>query len=528
MMNEKINKYTNLIRRCITTLSVILSIFGVVSKNPYAFLFSTTLIILGNIILSLEDVRDHVIFLLFNVTFTFFLVSRFIVTGIFGADYEYSGMFEMSFSDDIATNIIFFINISILALTLTYRYFYTKDKGDYEKESIIVIYICKSVEYIKNLVKSILPKRKNVTKTKSKNKILRYISENKEEINQYVAIIAFLIFIVSVVVKIYTSYEDAQLISKVGYRESFLIDKTSVPIMKRLMDIIGRMYFTSFMIYLATKPKLKNVIIFSIIFIIPSVFRLKSGARNDIMLDFFILFVYFVYRIENRQIIKRIITVAAIAAPILIVILMIVEGTRGTLNEGANQGSGFINKLLKFFYNQGVSARVIGNAQEFSEQLPNKVFSLGEIIDFVKYSIFGKIIPGLIEPQGQSYEVFLGKAQLSHALTFVQSPYEYLNRGLGTGSSFIAELYIDLGIFGILTGSAFYGYLINKLRKMFFSAKTYIVAIMLIMTRNLFFVPRSSYTFFLNRLLQETQIMIFIFIFISAIALSYINKKKKI
>ncbi|MFL8970059.1 O-antigen polysaccharide polymerase Wzy family protein [Helcococcus kunzii] len=525
-MKQRINYYTNLIRRCMTSLSVILTIFGIFTKNPYAFLFSTTIIILSNVIMSLEDIKDHVIFLLFNVTFTVFLMSRFIASGIFGADFEYSGMFEMSFTKDVTVNIIYFINLSIIALTLAYKYFYSKDKEDVKTESFVVGIIDSIIVFFKKSIKSLLPKKNKVTKTKSKNKFVLYIKENREEIKKYIAIISFTIFIVSVLVKIYTSFEDAKLISKVGYRESFLIDKTSVPITKRIMDIVGRMYFTSFMIFIATKPKLKYVIALSVIFIIPSVFRLKSGARNDIMLDFFILFVYFVYRIENKTIINRILTVAVILAPILIIILMLVEGSRGTLNEAQKQGSGIIDKLLKFLYNQGVSARVIGNAQEFSGQIPHKCYSLGEIIDFVKYSVVGKIMR-FAEPQGQSYEVFLGKSQLSHALTFIQSPYEYLNKGLGTGSSYIAELYIDLGIFGIVAGSAFYGYFINKLRKMFFSTKTYVVAIMLIMTRNLFFVPRSSYTFFLNRLLQETQIMIFIFIFISSILLSYIAKKKK-
>lgn len=527
-MINKTKKHSNLLRIGLSNISIILLIFGIFIKNPYIFLFSSVIILLSNVVFSMVELKDHVIFLLFNFTLFFFLLSRFISTGIFGADFEYNGMFEMSFSDEITINIIMFINLSIVAVSLAYYYFYLSEKGNYDSSNYLINTLKSKIDLIKERVFGSFYRRKRVTKTKSKNKILSYISKNKEKIRTYIAVISFIIFFVSVFVKIYTSFEDAKLISKIGYRESFLRDKTSVPLAKRILDIVGRMYFTSFMIYLSTKPKLKMALIFSILFLIPAVFRLKAGIRNDIMLDTFVLFVYFIFRIENRKVLNNIVISAMIIVPALLLVLMIIEGTRGTLNENPTESNTIVNKILRFFYNQGVSARVIGNAQEYQDMIPNKFYSIGEITDFIKYSILGKIIPGLVEPQGQTYEVFLGKSQLSHVLTFVQSPYEYLNKGLGTGSSFIAELYIDLGIFGIISGSFLYGWFINKLRKMFYSEKTYIVAIMLIMTRNLFFVARSGYSFFLNHLLQETQIMVFIVIFVSAFIFSKIfNTNRK-
>lgn len=530
-MREKTTEYTNLIRNTLFSAGFILLLLGILVNDPYAFLFSTIFVIASNVIFTIQYLKDNFIFLLFNGTFTFFLLSRFIAAGLFGADYEYNGLFEMSFSDAITTKIILFIAISIISITLSYYYFYYKENKKKEDVSVFIALFFKLVKWLKNKFNIFLKKKKlnkkKAKKEKKENKILVFLKDNREEITIYLRWISLIIFLVSVSIQIFNVYKNIKLINEIGYREYYLLDKTDVDILTRIFDIIGRMYFTSFIIYIATSPKLGRSLVLSILFLTPGVLELKSGGRTEFVLNFLIILIYCVFRIKNEKLLRKIIIGGIILMPLLFIVLMLVESSRGTQNVGLNYELSFIDKILKFFYSQGVSARTIGNAQEFSKDIPYRFYSFGEIIDFVKYTILGHIVPGIVEPQGQSYEVLIGKSQLSHTLTFLQSPYDYLNKGLGTGSSYIAELYVDFRILGIVIGSMFYGYLLNTLRKLFYNDDIVLRIIMLVITRNLLLVPRASFTYFLNRMLQVTQIGTFLVVFMLSTITFMICRKRK-
>ena len=82
----------------------------------------------------------------------------------------------------------------------------------------------------------------------------------------------------------------------------------------------------------------------------------------------------------------------------LLILLNLVEMKR---NENANMTEGFWNSLLEFFYAQGVSVNVIGYTISLSEQIPNKIYSIGPIIEFIKFNIWGTLfeVKGLERPK---------------------------------------------------------------------------------------------------------------------------------
>ena len=324
--------------------------------------------------------------------------------------------------------------------------------------------------------------------------------------------------------------EDIRLTREIGYRRTYLISKEYSNIWERLIDIIGRMYFISFFIYLASLPNIKKTIVPTFLFLIPNTLNLLTGSRNNFALDILIILIYFVLRTKNTKILKKIIILSIISLPFIIGILIFVGNIRGTDNVNTLYKYSTGDKIIRFFYNQGVSARILGNVQYFSQDIPYRLYSFGDIIDFFKSSALGKMILNIGVYQGQSVEVFLTKNQLSHVISFIQSPYYYLNEGLGVGSSYIAELYVDFSYIGIVLGSFFYGFLIRKLMRIFIDESVVLRALMLVATRDLLLTPRASFTFFLSTILQKTQLASYILIIFASIFIYYsymkIRRKK--
>ena len=213
----------------------------------------------------------------------------------------------------------------------------------------------------------------------------------------------------------------------------------------------------------------------------------------------------------------------AIIVPILIFLFIRIGDSRGT--EKLTITDSFMNSLIRFFYNQGVSARTIGNVQYYQELLPYKFYSFGELIDFAKFDVLG-IFTGAVRPTGQSLSVVMETHQLSHVLSFIQSPFDYLNLGLGTGSSFIAELYADFRYLGVILGSVFYGFLMALLVRVFYGKSIIARMVMLMVTRDFLFTPRASFSNIISSFTEKTQLIAILGIFVLSFAVFYLLRTR--
>ena len=75
-------------------IAAILLIVGTIfQNNPYILVISSVCVLAHNVLYCFHNINRNIIFALFNFTLTFFLLSRFIVTTFFQADYEYVGLF---------------------------------------------------------------------------------------------------------------------------------------------------------------------------------------------------------------------------------------------------------------------------------------------------------------------------------------------------------------------------------------------------------------------------------------------------
>ena len=95
------------------------------------------------------------------------------------------------------------------------------------------------------------------------------------------------------------------------------------------------------------------------------------------------------------------------------------------------------------------------------------------------------------ELKGQTVERALEGYQYSHTISYLIMPDLY-ERGVGYGSSFIAEWYQDLGMFGVIIGSFLVGVLMVIFTKMFSAKSVLTVTVALLMMRMTLFIPRAS------------------------------------
>lgn len=511
-------------------IAAILLIVGTIfQNNPYILVISSVCVLAHNVLYCFHNINRNIIFALFNFTLTFFLLSRFIVTTFFQADYEYAGLFEMGFERAIATRMILLITLSLFTLSITYvmrtyrNFIKSGDRFRGLTYSLLTLATWK--------LRRFLPKRRRSNQDSEPEKKdfgsltlwekKTWLERNPDFIKT-VRTISLYIFFFTVVCHLYFLFNELQYIRSVGYRQSYIIAGQMSTFM-RLMDIVGRMSFSAYFIYLATLPRRRHIFLPTLLFLAGSVIELFQGLRNPIALNLLIVVVYFMMRSKPVRFPKKMIVAMAIIVPILIFLFIRIGDSRGT--EKLTITDSFMNSLIRFFYNQGVSARTIGNVQYYQELLPYKFYSFGELIDFAKFDVLG-IFTGAVRPTGQSLSVVMETHQLSHVLSFIQSPFDYLNLGLGTGSSFIAELYADFRYLGVILGSVFYGFLMALLVRVFYGKSIIARMVMLMVTRDFLFTPRASFSNIISSFTEKTQLIAILGIFVLSFAVFYLLRTR--
>ena len=524
-----IDEKADLLVQMLMDLALLLIVLGMIFRgNPYFFVLSLVLLLIHNVIRAFEQINRQIIFLLFNFTFFFFLLTRIFVTAFFRVDYEYVGLFELGFDRSIATNIVLFISLSLFSLTFIYQLVSepSTQEGKGKVGSGLVYALMDRLRgRFPWLNTSKRDQARSANKTGGNKKGLFAFAEtfSAEDFRLVLQKIALLVFIVTIFAHIFYLMKELEYIRSVGYRQSYILKDWQSPLY-RLMDMIGRMSFSAYFVYLASLPKKSHVLVASVPFLAASFIQLLQGLRNPIALNLLIVVIYFVLRSKSRRLFKKATILYMLIGAVLVVLFIKVGDSRGT--EKITITDSLFNSLFRFFYNQGVTARTIGNAQLFSEWIPYKLYSFGDIIDFLKFSVGGLFQSDLVRPVGQSVQVVQQTHQLAHILSFLQTPFEYLNQGLGTGSSFIAELFVDFSVPGIIIGSGFYGLIIHGFRSMFSSNNLLNRACMLIACRNFLFTPRASYSFFLTSFFEKAQIASLVLLMVSALLVTLFLRKR--
>lgn len=522
---------------------LILSMLGAILSSPTILFIATLLIFTNNLAFALRKIKNHIVFFIFHGTFFVFLLGRFVSNGIFGySAYWYEGIFDLSFDLETVNFILLTIIVSLATLFVSYyRTEVIKNRHDYKfydpyrllssridffqplsflnlkikhRLRMFIRYVftkTKALEYkiIKLVLKLFRKDEKNADYLTDKSN-LRISLQKSALIIFYVTIIFHFIYVISEIV--YTR--------KVGYHGSYL---NVNPLYGSPLFIIGEMYDIALFTFLSLIPKKRDCYVPIALYIFDGMFFLVSGRRLEFMLNLLIIITYILirhYYYKERWFNKKLIIAAIIVSPILIITLATISDLR--IGKTMSLDNMF-NPLLKFFYDQGVSSRVIGHAYVHYDELPRfRFYSLGTIIEFIKYKLIGNYILGNPVPLGQNIDRAIHGHLFSQAIAYLAIPDQYL-KGVGTGSSYIAELFVDFKWFGIVVGNYIYGKFISKFMDWAQSRKIVVKLFAYLMIRGFYLTPRSGYSSFLTTAFSPRQLMGFLLILLLAYGLNLMN-----
>lgn len=288
-----------------------------------------------------------------------------------------------------------------------------------------------------------------------------------------------------------------------------------------IIIIISSAFEVVFLIFLATMPTKDELKIPAALFISSGVINLGTGQRGEFVLNILLVLSYFFFRNtldkkKKQWITKRGIFMILLLLPVLLSFLLLYAYIRTDVDMNTSY-----NLLLAFFYQQGVSADVIGYGFDFDHKFPEgKLYLFGDIVDYFRHNFIAKILWGAESVQPQSVTHAMNDYSFNDALTYMVKPNEYLN-GAGLGGCYIAEAWHDFGFIGVFVVSFIYGKLLSIIPK-WLRKNLWTGSIGLIMFYAVIYSPRSRadkpiYTFF-----SFVVLAVYVFIF------WYVHRRKKI
>lgn len=428
-----------IMRMSILLITVATTFVGVILEQEMVLFVSLLLMLTHNAMYGLEAFQKRLLFTFFHATFFIFLVSRMSVVILFDYRADERGIFGTNFYASWVVN-----------------------------EMLLMMIVALAGLFLGTMI--------------AERKLKPTFSTNV--VNNTTLIISITtVMVVSFALRMVYWMESIIAARNLGYFAYFANFETALP---KPIELIGEMFPVAFFMYLAMMPTGKKLYIPIAMYLFEGTFAMMTGSRQAFMLNILIIVIYILFRRLIST--KKIIGGLAVSLPAIIILLNVIEQMR---NKYATETSSIFESVLEFFYAQGVSSNVLGYTVSLSDEIPDKIYTIGPLIEFLMFNIIGPITGTMKELKGQTVERALEGYQYSHTISYLIMPDLY-ERGVGYGSSFIAEWYHDLGMFGVIIGSFLVGVLMVIFTKMFSAKSVLTVTVALLMMRMTLFIPRAS------------------------------------
>lgn len=424
----------------ISIIFLILFILLSMLNNINGTFFMTMLIFNILLILCLSNYKKNITLIMFLLCYFMFLLGSYFV-------YEYLDYTEgvVVFDEEILNHIYLSLFISLLAIMIGYFLVKVKFKVNFKFD-----------------------KKINEDLVRKCSLLLFYIS--------------YIPYVAIEIIRVFKVRES-------GYTELYLEEAVRIPYFIGIFVYGCAIYF---FIYLSTLPSKKEVKVPLILFTIYCVLTLFTGNRAIFVVNLSVIFIYSIFRSKNineedNWINKQLLCFILLLIPILIFSLDYL-GTIRFSNTIFYQNKS--SSFLDIFVKQGVSSSVIGFEKVYNYRIPNKIYSLGTIIEKIKYNPISSLIFGLESFKGNSIDRAIMGNSFAHVISYIVLPFGYLH-GRGLGTCYIAEAYHDFGYIGIFIYSLIYGIILKKCSK--FNSKNLAKRVMiLVVLGSLLMIPRSN------------------------------------
>lgn len=451
-----------------------LIMFSFIFQNMNLMLIAVFLFTIHNLIFTFENLKNRLMFLLFQITFMVFLVLKPVLVLFSGGDLSDSINSNFSFPQEAIDHNIFVLLISVYSLFVTY-YFGEK-----------------------------------ILKSPTGNTVFNFQTYSTKKVEFYSKIFLYICFIPALLILL----EKALFVQTTSFTSYYTDYKSSYPfIIQKAGDIFKILFF----VYLASMPTKKKASIPIILFLVYSVMSLGNGQRNEFILNIIILVFYFMirdfhFRINNEKwFTKKIKYGLLILVPFLMIFTVVYDYLRRDLSI---VNYSFLNLMLEFFVSQGGSNEIISHGYLVAEKLPpqNIFYSFGSAYNYITQNIIISNIFGIDRLAQNTVEMATRGNNFSASITYFNYPISYL-RGIGMGSSYVAELYYDFGYFGVLFGNSLIAIILLILSKLMIT-RLWFFPLGLICLQVLLFIPRASYLDWVSQTFSILNVSIIMIIYL--------------
>ena len=322
--------------------------------------------------------------------------------------------------------------------------------------------------------------------------------------------IAFYLFVVSWVFAVTSRIIVGKYVSSTSYWDYYTgySEYLSGNIILYIISKLELVMPVALSLFMASIPSKKRFALPCIMYVFYLGLSILGGQRSTFMLGVMFLAFYFLFRQEINPeegwFKRKHIFIGVLLLPVLAYLLTAWSYWRGGVEaEGITVFNGFEN----FLYDQGVSLNAVKNAYKFRAQIPRQVYSL----EFLHSGIWARIL-GITVYHGNTIEHALYGGSLTHSLGYTVLGTTYL-AGVGTGSSYIAEVFFDFGYIGVILGNIIYSIVLANANRIGRKNNTYTVALRFYVVNQILWAPRASFTGFIGTVFTPTTVAAFVAVF---------------
>ena len=392
--------------------------------------------------------RERLPFLLFNITFFTFLLSRLVVLRIDGTT------LLAEYSTYTKEHVFFYLIIGLITITIG-QILYERMHKTRERLLIQADFLCEE-------------------KWKLKNANLLFVILALYYITYPLSFLDIMDKAIFVGTHSYSSYY-----TEYSSRLPYILAK------------IGSLNRIAFVLLLCVEHRRKKLLLPSILYGVTAIISLGIGQRNIFVLDVLMFIVLIGYanaesiRYTGEQLYsKRLVITVFSIIPFMIIFLGYWKYARAGIPFEMGD---IYNYFRDFFYSQGEQIGFFANTVEFKAQIWEQTvpYTFSAPYNYFR-NLFGLIDYGIYTAENAYFGNSLAATQF-----YITSPGSLI-RGSGSGCCYLSELYFDFGVFGIVIGSLIIGYVLGGLQ-IRVGRSFYINALVALMIRSIIYIPRASY-----------------------------------
>lgn len=315
---------------------------------------------------------------------------------------------------------------------------------------------------------------------------------------------ALIIFFISIPISIIGQVRNILMVQSTSYADSYTTEFIAAQdgVFGTVVQYAGEFASVSFAIYLATLPIFTRARLPLALWVTYAGLHLFSGRRREVAVLILFLVAYAIIRSRitpsDPWMTKRRIQLFLVTLPIILVTFAGLEAWRGI---GATQGGLSLSAIPDFLYGQGVSIKVLENVILYGHALPDQNY----VLEFTRSGILPRVL-GIEVLEGNSIRRAFEGGSLPHSLSYlVLGEVRYLS-GMATGSSFIAEWYVEFGLAGVFAVSTVYGLILRWMESFGTRGSGISNALRLLIAQSILWAPRGASAGFITTLIAPTTL----------------------